>query len=198
MPRWQHFDTSGPLLPSLRRITTLAAFIYVPLALLAVVWATIGQGRDVWSLANPWLEAPYGTRLGISLALGIALGILVVRSTPFVLARFAWAQALHAELAPLVRDLSSTQVTWLAVLSGVGEELFFRGAMQPVFGLWLTSLIFGALHVGPRRVFLAWGAWAFVMGVLLGALFALTGLVWGSIFAHVWINQRNFRFIQRG
>ncbi|MEM7137162.1 MAG: CPBP family intramembrane glutamic endopeptidase [Myxococcota bacterium] len=184
-------------MPSLRRITTLAAFVYVPLSFAAVVWAAVGQGRDVWSLSEPWMDASYWTRLGVSLGLGMALGALVVRSTPFILARFAWAQALHAELAPLVRDLSFTQATWLAVLSGVGEELFFRGAMQPVFGLWLTSLIFGVLHVGPRRVFLAWGVWAFAIGVLLGALFALTGLVWGSVLAHVWINQRNFRFIQR-
>jgi membrane protease YdiL (CAAX protease family) len=28
----------------------------------------------------------------------------------------------------------------------LGEEIFFRGALQPVFGLWLTSIFFALLH----------------------------------------------------
>ncbi|MEM7116422.1 MAG: CPBP family intramembrane glutamic endopeptidase [Chloroflexota bacterium] len=35
----------------------------------------------------------------------------------------------------------------LAVASGVGEELLFRGALQPIFGLWPTSLLFAVAHV---------------------------------------------------
>lgn len=35
----------------------------------------------------------------------------------------------------------------LGVSAGVGEELAMRGALQPRLGLWLTSLVFAALHV---------------------------------------------------
>ena len=35
----------------------------------------------------------------------------------------------------------------LAILAGTGEEIFFRGALQPVIGLWLTSLFFALIHV---------------------------------------------------
>ena len=76
-------------------------------------------------------------------------------------------------------------------------ELWHPSSARQMLGLWLTSLIFGAVHVGPKRVFLAWSLWAFVMGVLLGAIFELTGVLWGSVLAHVWINQRNMRFIHR-
>lgn len=34
----------------------------------------------------------------------------------------------------------------LALFSSVGEEILFRGALQPVFGLWLTSIFFTMLH----------------------------------------------------
>lgn len=35
----------------------------------------------------------------------------------------------------------------LAAAAGLGEELFFRGALQPIFGLVPTSLIFAVSHV---------------------------------------------------
>jgi membrane protease YdiL (CAAX protease family) len=35
----------------------------------------------------------------------------------------------------------------LAVAAGLGEELLFRGALQPVFGILTTSLIFAVSHV---------------------------------------------------
>ncbi|MCO6451361.1 MAG: CPBP family intramembrane metalloprotease [Caldilineales bacterium] len=35
----------------------------------------------------------------------------------------------------------------LGLLTGISEELLYRGALQPVFGLWLTVLIFGLHHI---------------------------------------------------
>lgn len=38
---------------------------------------------------------------------------------------------------------------WLIVAlgAGLGEEILFRGALQPVFGLWFTSIIFAIAHI---------------------------------------------------
>jgi len=35
----------------------------------------------------------------------------------------------------------------LALLSGVSEEILFRGAVQPVLGLWVTSIYFAVVHL---------------------------------------------------
>jgi membrane protease YdiL (CAAX protease family) len=35
----------------------------------------------------------------------------------------------------------------LAFTAASGEEILFRGALQPVFGLWVTSIFFAALHM---------------------------------------------------
>lgn len=35
----------------------------------------------------------------------------------------------------------------LALAAGVGEELLFRGALQPVFGIFLTSVVFALSHI---------------------------------------------------
>ena len=192
-----HFDTSRSTLPSTTRITTLAFVVYGPLTVGALVWAWLGGERFAWTLQTPWLSAPYWERFALSLGLGLALAVAVVTMTPVLVARTKWARALHAELASIISPLSATEITWLALASGFAEELFFRGAMQPVLGLLITSVIFGAVHVGPKPLFLAWTTWAFVMGLLLGLIFELTGVLWGPVFAHVWINQRNMTFIRR-
>jgi len=35
----------------------------------------------------------------------------------------------------------------LALGAGVGEEILFRGALQPIFGIWFTSILFAISHV---------------------------------------------------
>jgi len=192
-----HFDTSRSALPSPTRITTLALVVYAPLAVGALAWAWVAGGRFAWSLESPWLVAPYAARLALSLALGFALALVVVSMTPRLVERTEWARTLHLELQKVIAPLSSREITLLALASGFAEELFFRGALQPVVGLLIASVLFGALHVGPRPVFFAWTAWAFMMGLLFGLIFELTGVLWGPILAHVWINQRNMTFIQR-
>jgi len=170
--------------------------IYAPLSVAALAWAWFGQGRWAWSLSSPWMHAPYEARFLASLGAGLALAALVIISTPWLLRRASWARALHEELKPIIDDLSATEILFLAVTSGVAEELFFRGALQPVIGLLGTSLIFGAVHTGPKRVFLWWSLWAFLMGLLLGVIFEATGVLWGPIVAHVLVNQRNMTFMK--
>jgi membrane protease YdiL (CAAX protease family) len=41
---------------------------------------------------------------------------------------------------------SIPQVFVLSILIGIGEEIFFRGAIQPVFGIGFTSVFFAVLH----------------------------------------------------
>lgn len=132
----------------------------------------------------------------MSIGLGFALAVLVIWTTPRLLREMAWARALHDEMRPIIEGLSATEIFVLALTSGLAEELFFRGAMQPALGLLGTSLIFGAVHTGPKRVFLWWSAWAFVMGLLFGAIFEATGVLWGPVLAHVLINERNMSFMK--
>jgi hypothetical protein len=104
-------------------------------------------------------------------------------------------ERLHIELRGMVGPLSGAAIAFFALTSGVVEELFFRGAMQPAFGLLLTSLVFGAVHVGPTRAFLPWTLWAAIMGAVFGLLYALTGSLLGPIAAHVLINYENMHYL---
>ena len=45
----------------------------------------------------------------------------------------------------------SASLVLVSIFSGVGEEAFFRGAVQQEFGLVVASLLFGLAHIGPDR-----------------------------------------------
>lgn len=75
-----------------------------------------------------------------------------------------------------------------ACAAGIGEELFFRGWLQPFLGEFLgttggligASLAFGLAHPHSRTYF----ALAGVLGILFGWLWLATGSLVGPIVAH--------------
>jgi membrane protease YdiL (CAAX protease family) len=78
------------------------------------------------------------------------LGAFLYRLLPVV-------QKLSDDLAPrLVDGAAKRDLVLVSVFSGVGEEAFFRGALQPELGLVATSVLFGALHVVTERRFFVW------------------------------------------
>lgn len=132
----------------------------------------------------------------LSLAMGVALAGLAVVSARVMVARYAWARALHAELAPVVRGNSDRDLLVIALASGIAEELLFRGLGVQLVGVIGSSILFGLLHQvrGPARF--AWMSWAAVMGLFLGLVFVATGSLLGPVVAHVMTNAINLRFVR--
>lgn len=184
-----------------RRIVPTTLVVYGLLALAGVGWAAF-RGRpwvvvhpEPWgsgqwlSAAGPW--APHAASLGA----GAVLALGTVWLTRVFVRRYSWARGLHAGLRELLGPIGSLAILVIALASGIGEEVFFRGALQPSIGWVLTSVIFGVVHVGPDRRFLVWTVWAVVMGFALGAIYEATGSLLGPILAHVWINHENLHFL---
>lgn len=140
------------------------------------------------------LDASRSTRLSLSLGLGVALALAVIGSTRWLVRRTTWARDLHVAFRGVLGHVSGFEIAVFAITSGVAEELFFRAALQPAAGYVLTSVLFGLVHFGGRRL-LPWTLWAMAMGFALGALYALTGELLGCVVAHVWINYENLHFI---
>ena len=86
-------------------------------------------------------------------------------------------------MKPLFAEIGMREVVVIALAAGIGEELLFRGALQPEIGLIPASLVFGALHTGGRGT-LAFGCWVAVMGAALGWLAVATGGLLAPIVAH--------------
>jgi membrane protease YdiL (CAAX protease family) len=86
---------------------------------------------------------------------------------------------------------------WLALISAAGEELLFRGALQPFLGVWLTSILFGLLHLDPDEGLTAWTAWALIAGLILGASCNVTGSLWPALIIHFTINFWGLRSLAK-
>lgn len=152
----------------------------------------IGQGAELW-LAFPDAE----TRWLRDGALGLAAAGAVIAASSWLTRRVAAGELLARALADAVGPLRPGQAWLLALASGIGEEAFFRGALQPVAGLWLTSLLFAAAHFVPRRELLLWSAFSLAAGLVLGTLYEGTGNLLAPTVAHVVVNGVNLNRLVR-
>jgi membrane protease YdiL (CAAX protease family) len=146
-----------------------------------------------WILVDPAVATP--ARLGLGALAGVLLGAAVVLLSRLSVRRLRAARELYGWFAGTLGPLTPGQSFRLAILSGVGEEVLFRAALQPLLGLWVTSAIFGLLHLPPRRRYLIWTASAFLLGLALGGLAIWSGSIAGSILAHALINALNLRLV---
>jgi membrane protease YdiL (CAAX protease family) len=156
-----------------------------PVAILAsqlpfVLVAVLGVGAGIRRNARETLA-----RLGYGPISLTQLGIVVL----FIIGAFGLsvaADALFAQLQPdLYREVGElTQTLFnpkgmnpvstvlfallIGVGAGLGEETLFRGAVQPVFGIPMTSVLFASMHVqyGPSLLL----GYVFVLSIGLGLL----------------------------
>lgn len=106
----------------------------------------------------------------------------------------AMRAAVDEVLIPTFVGLSRWQIVTVSAAAGVGEELFFRGFLQPLAGVLAAALAFGAAHVAGARM-VAFGVWAAGMGLVLGGLAAATGGIVAPITAHACYDVLAFNYL---
>lgn len=156
-------------------------------AAMALIGAAIisAQGLDVVPVV--FGDGSTGLRdavLGAATGLGVVLVTWLTRNIPAV-------KRLSDELSPMVAGLSSGQIALMAVTSAVGEELMFRGALQPLIGFWPTVVVFGLAHGGANRRLALWVVFASLAGILLGWLTVYTGNLLAPVVCHLTVNFWN-------
>ena len=172
------------------------AAAYIGMGVIAGVIAVIWRTGSPFTYPDPWLHlTPLGAHT-YSLALGITLGMLIVIVTRACVGRFEWARRLHRELRPFARGISTTGIVVLAGLSALGEELLFRGLLEPWLGLVPQALLFGLLHQVRGASRWVWMSWATAVGLVFGAMFELTGSLSGPIAAHAVVNALNLSYLK--
>jgi hypothetical protein len=88
----------------------------------------------------------------------------------------------------LIPEPSIGSAVLLGASAGIGEELLFRGLIQPAIekstgpfvALVIASVLFGLMHAISWEYF-----WmGTLIGVILGTLLLITGGLWASILCH--------------
>ncbi len=135
---------------------------------LALLGVGLGIRRDWPAVVQRLGWRPLRQRdVGVIMAATIAMVMLSVMVSAVVSLLFPSSITEVDDLnRQLIAPFSSVGgAVLLGLLSGVGEEVLYRGALQPAFGIWLTSLIFALHHVqylNPALLII------FLLGLFLG------------------------------
>ena len=172
-------------------MTRLALFFYGGCIALALLWGALAG--HPWLLLRP--RSLPGALLGA--AAGVVLGLAVVLASRLLLRWSRRARELFDWFAGVLGPLSVRQALLLAALSALGEEMLFRGAMQPSLGLWVTTAIFALLHFPQQLRFWPWTLSAGLLGLAFGWLALRSGHLGGPILAHFVINALNLAQVGR-
>ncbi len=86
-------------------------------------------------------------RIWVQVFVGILIGIVTAKASWQIvgLPIMSKTKILFTGLIQPLK-LSNSQIIFISICAGVGEELFFRGAIQPMLGIWITSILFVLLH----------------------------------------------------
>ncbi len=140
-----------------------------------IPWIRWVQGRNVWDV---FLGPAAGSAAGYGLLVGVGMAVLIWP----VFRHLPSAQAVLHRLDAVLGfgRLSAGDIVLISLSAGVGEEVLFRGVLQPDLGLWFTAVVFGLLHpLSWWYVVYATGA-----GLVLGGLVLLTEGLLASIVCH--------------
>ena len=159
------------------RFLLLNAWFTLALCAVAVVLPLVFGKPGVWTALGLEELVSWQTALGgvLGLAVGASMIFLITHWSPL------YVIAEHLENLVAWETLRAWDVVFIALLAAFGEELLFRGALQPLIGLVPAALIFGLLHATslPHIVL------ASLLGLWLGLLYQWSGSLWPPIVAHL-------------
>lgn len=140
-------------------------------AMIGVAGVGLFVRRQGWKLLDRLgLQMPTREQLRVSLRWVLLLVVLQwIMGAIFLLTNPEQAEALD-NLNTLLLENIDTPIEWfvLALSAAIGEEVLFRGALQPVFGLWATAFLFAMAHI--QYGFTLATVLVFAIGVALGLI----------------------------
>ncbi|MBL7897553.1 MAG: CPBP family intramembrane metalloprotease [Crocinitomicaceae bacterium] len=162
----------------MRKILTSLWFLGISTLLLfpLLAWLVIFlSGGDFFSLFQiQWRQL---ISVPAFISAGIIFGLFVIYLTDL-----PYFDKSLSKYRNLLSDLKITrfQAFFLSFAAGFGEEVFFRGAIQPWLGIWITAFLFVAIH--GYFSFKNWPVNIFAFGLTL--FIALIG--WSAIQFSIW------------
>lgn len=93
--------------------------------------------------------------------------------------------------------LKDLDIIFISFCAGFGEELLFRGSIQIFLGIWITAIVFVAIHgyLNPKNIKLSvYGIYMTLAIAVLGYITELIG-VFASCIAHMAIDVILFYYL---
>lgn len=155
----------------------------------------IAAGLGRWFEIDPWAKLHWsvpGLAWGVGATLPMFLLFAVSYRWPIGPVRRI-KRLLAETLGPSLAVCRWYDLLLLAAVAGIGEELLFRGVLQPRLGLAGSNILFGVAHsISPLYALLAG-----VMGAYLGWLFEGTNNLLAPIVTHALYDFLAFLIVAR-
>ena len=142
-----------------------------------------------WPTVIDRLDLRRFSRKGVVAALGVVVAAFVLQIIASLMTEWLQPEIID-DLERVTRDMTANVqhplgAIALGLSAGIGEEFLLRGAIQPRFGLVLTSLLFALLHVqyGLSFTLIA----LFGIGMMLGLVKNRYG-TWAAVLGHATFN----------
>ena len=144
--------------------------------------------ENPWEFSFNWLHP---MSLFAQLSIGLVIGIIAGYVSWWLINR-PFLSEIKTKYGLLIHQLHLDIPTliFLSFCAGVGEEFLFRGVLQTYWGVWITAVIFVAIHgyLDPRdRKMLIYGITMTVFIGILGYLKIYAGLI-APMVAHMVID----------
>lgn len=127
----------------------------------------------------------------LTYALGIGGGLAVAALSWLAVKVSARARMLEQEFGNLLSHHSVLEIAVLALLSGIAEEIFFRGAVQQWIGPLFGAIVFALAHPPFTRRLILWPVFALFVGLMFAYQFEWTGNLIAPVLSHTIINFVN-------
>ncbi len=126
----------------------------------------------------------------VGIALAAVIGVIAISGAASGVTH--WLQPnLYDDLQQVTKDMTADVqnpigAIALGLSAGIGEELLLRGAIQPRFGIFITSLLFAILHTQYGLTFVLVGLFliGFLLGAVLVAIAILGFFMWDNYKSH--------------
>ena len=106
---------------------------------------------------------------------GLSFGLICARGS-WEIVQLPFMKGSHRLFAGIIAPmrLNMLEILFISVCAGIGEELLFRGGLQPLLGIWPTSILFVLLHGYLNPFNLPLSAYGVYMILVIGVMGLLT------------------------
>ena len=129
--------------------------------------------------------------LWLQIIIGLAFGIITAKAG-WQIVELPILQKTKVFFTQIIKplQLSVLEIILISICAGIGEEMFFRGVVQPVLGIWATAVLFVLLHgyLNPFNMPLTYyGIYMVVVIGVIGLFTEYLGIV-SAMMAHTVID----------
>lgn len=157
----------------IRNLELLTYIVAVESVLLLVALiCAFYSGINIWSYFKFTQGAVVnGILLGLAF---VCLNYLNVNILPKYIKPFEKLKIAYEEVAPIAANVKVWSALIIAIVSGLSEEIFFRGILLTFWGLIPSALIFGLFHIGSANT-IWYGVYTVFAGLFFGLLYKYSG-----------------------